>query len=186
MLVVFGFALLTLAAAIVVLFAMMGELSSRVPEPGAAQRDTTVRPVEDARIGHAPQVWPAGLPDPADAVLLVLSTACGSCKDVAGQLGTDPAHADWPEVAVVVSTAGKQTGEEFVTTHGLDRFPHYIDEGGEWTVGEFGVQLSPTALVLRSGRLASAHVFNDVTSLRNAIEEPSESEQIREQQKEVV
>jgi hypothetical protein len=185
MLVVFGFALLVLAAAIVVLFAMLGELSSRLPAPGAAQRDTRVRPVEEAKIGHVPDIWPAGLPDPLNAVVLVLSTACGSCKDVAGQLSAGPAHADWPEMAVVVSTAGRQTGQDFVEAHGLGRFPHYIDEGGEWTFGEFGVQLSPTALVLRSGQLASAHVFNDIASLRNAIE-LSESEQVREQQKEVV
>jgi len=206
MLVLFGFALLVLAAAMVVLFAMMGELSSRVPEPGSIQRDTTVRPVEEAKIGHAPGVWPEGLPDPAGAVLLVLSTACGSCKQVAEQLGADRAHTDWPELAVVVSTAGRQTGQEFVAAHGLDRFPHYIDEGGEWIMGEFGVQLSPTALVLRSGKLTSAYVFNDVASLRKATEnpienpveelveehidksigKPFETAEIREQRKEVV
>jgi hypothetical protein len=192
MLVVFGFALLVLAAAIVVLFAMMGELSSRVPEPGAARRDASVRPVENAKIGHTPGVWPAGLPDPLNAVILVLSTACGACEEIARQLSADPAHADWPEVALVVSTAGRRTGENFLAAHGLERFPHYIDEGGEWTSGEFDVRLSPTALVLRSGRLASAHVFNDVASLRDAIavSEPEQKEQQeelqKEQQKEVV
>jgi hypothetical protein len=197
MLLLFGFALLVLAAAMVVLFAMMGELSSRVPEPGATQRDTTVRPVEEARIGHAPGVWPEGLPDPAGADLLVLSTACGSCKRVAEQLRADPAHAAWPELAVVVSTAGRQTGEDFVAAHGLDRFPHYVDEAGEWTLGEFGVQISPTALVFRSGKLTSAYVFNDVAALRKATEnteelieenigKPFETAEIREQTKEVV
>jgi hypothetical protein len=187
-LIVFGFALLVLTAAIVVLFAMFGELSARLPEPGSAPiRDTNVRPLEDTRIGHAPDIWPTALPDSADAVLLILSTACGSCKDVAAQLSSDPGHTDWDKVGVVVSTAGRQTGETFVATNGLGRFRYYVDEGGDWSRGELGVQESPTALVFRAGRLTSGHVFNDVAALRNTIDnENSEAAHVQQQHKEVV
>lgn len=186
MLVVFGFALLVLAAAIVMLFAMFGELSSRVAEsPSAPVRDKRIQPLDDARIGLIPDSWPASLPGPSDAVLLVLSTACGACTDVAAQLRSD--HVGWDEVGVVISTSGRQMGEDFVETHGIGGFSHLVDEGGVWAREELGVQQSPTALVFRSGRLRSAVAFHDVTSLRSHVEEvDSQPAQDQEPHKEVV
>lgn len=180
MLVVFAFALLILAAAVVILFAMLAELATRVPERSTPARDPRVRPLEEARLGRAPDVWPAALPDVDRATLLVLSTACSSCRDVAGQLTVDPGHTDWADVAVVVSSASRQNGEEFVSQLGLDGFPVYVDEGGEWVTAEFGVQTSPGALVFRAGRLISAHVFNDVTALRSALETAQYEEPLKE------
>lgn len=178
MLFVFGFALLVLAAAVVMLFAMFAELAARIPAGSTARRNTTVRPLEEARLGHSPDVWPAGLRTGERSVLLVLSTICSSCDDVARQLVSDPGHSDWSEVSVVVSTGGRIKGEEFITHHGLERFPHIIDEGGAWTTGEFGVQSSPTALVLRDRRLESAYEFNDVAALRSAIDRQKEKEEV--------
>jgi len=59
-LVVFGVALLILAVAMVVLFAMMGELASRVPGPSAIRRDATVRSLDEAQLGSIPSSWPPG------------------------------------------------------------------------------------------------------------------------------
>ena len=173
MLVAFGFALLVLAAAVVVLFAMFAELAARVPAESSARRSRTVRPLDDARLGHSPVVWPAALPSGGRSVLLVLSTICNSCEDVARQLVFDPGHADWTEASVVVSTGDQASGEEFITHHRLEQFPRHVDEGGEWISGEFGVQSSPTALVFRDQRLVAAYEFNDVAAVRTVIDQAS-------------
>jgi hypothetical protein len=169
MLVVFAFALLILAAAVVVLFAMLAEVATRVPERSGQQRETRIRRMGGVRLGHAPEFWPDGLPDGERATLLVLSTACGSCQDVAEQLTSDPGHRDWTEMGVVVSTAGRVTGQEFVRDYGFEGIPVFIDEGGEWVEGQFGVHSSPGALIFRSGRLVAAHRFNDVAALRDVV-----------------
>jgi hypothetical protein len=174
MLVVFAFALLILAAAVVVLFAMLAELATRVPERAGAQRDPHVRHLDGARLGTGADTWPAALPTADAAVLLVLSTACSSCDDVARQLTVDPGHTDWTGVGVVISTAERENADAFVERHGLaGTFPVYVDDGGEWVGGQFDVRMSPSALVFRDGRLESAHTFNDVSSLRANLHTPT-------------
>jgi hypothetical protein len=77
-------AILVLAGAIVLLFAMFGELNSRVPE--MTGRKAFVRPLSDAPIGHVVAKWPAPLEqlNAGDrSVLLALSTACAACEQVA-------------------------------------------------------------------------------------------------------
>jgi hypothetical protein len=173
MLIVLGCALLVLAAGMVVLFAMFGELSARVDEAGMVRRSTEVRVLEKARLGQVPQSWPPSLPGPGDGTftLLVLSSACGSCADIATQLTTDPGHADWAGMGVAVSTAHRDTGADFVDRHGLARVPHYVDEGGDWVSGEFDVRFSPSALVFRGGMLAEAYMFHDVAALRATLDQ---------------
>jgi hypothetical protein len=163
MLVVFGCALLVLTAAVVVLFAMLGELVARLPDP---QRGPAVLPIEEAAIGRSPDAWPAALPDPQRCVLLVLSTACGSCANIAERLSEEP---DWEELGVVVSTAGRHTAEDFIARYGLARFRHYIDESGEWVGDQFQVRISPSALVFHAGRLTSAYTLNDPSGLRTLL-----------------
>jgi hypothetical protein len=169
MLVLFGVALLILAAGVVVLFAMLGELAARVPEPGAAQHVPTVRPLEEALIGHTATVWPESLPDARSAVLLVLSPVCGSCAEIARQLGERPGYAAWQELGVVVSAASRDAGLDFLARHGLQEFPNYVDEAGAWVGGAYGVRISPVALVLHGGRLAAAYSFNDIEALRQKV-----------------
>lgn len=172
LLLLFGAALLILAAAIVVLFAMLGELASRVPPPGATRRDPTLRPIKEARLGTVPLTWPTGLaPANGDgrAVVLVLSTVCAACSDIAAQLTEGPGHGDWRELAVVVSAGNRQAGEQFIAQHQLSAFRHYVDPGGDWVAGQFGVRISPSALVFHSGRLEAAYLFNDVAALRATV-----------------
>ncbi|WP_165970637.1 hypothetical protein [Actinomadura sp. 6K520] len=175
----FGAVLLILAAAVVLLFAMFGELTSRLPteREEAAARDPEIWPLEDARLGTAPAGWPgelaglaagAGDKDAARSVL-VLSTACSTCKDVAKQLSEELDRGAGGDMAVVVSTAERARGERFVQQYGLHRLTHYVDEGGAWVAEEFNVRMSPTALVVRDGRLESALVFQDVQALRTTI-----------------
>lgn len=168
MLVIFGFALLVLTIGMVVLFAMFGELSSRVAEPGPPARNTDIVPLDNTRLGHVPEIWAAGLPGERDglSVLLVLSSTCSSCEDIAAQLRENPGSARWDRTAIVISTARRLTGEDFANSYGLSQFPHYIDEGGKWVSGEFGVQSSPSALVFDGGQLIAAYIFHDVAALQ--------------------
>lgn len=168
MLIILGFAVLVLAGGMVVLFAMLGELSVRVAEAGLVKRSTEVRPLERVRLGAVPASWPPAIGEPGarDFTLLVLSSACSSCADIATQLTENPGHTDWADMGVVVSTASRERGEEFVAAHGLGRFPHYIDDLGDWVSGEFDVRFSPSALILRDGKLAEAYMFHDVAALR--------------------
>jgi hypothetical protein len=170
--IVFAFVLLVMAAALVLLFAMMGALASRVPDPDKpADRSQSVRPLEEARLGHSPAVWPTGLSRLASAdksLLLVLSTACGSCVDVAKQLSGDVARDQAGDIAVLVSCPGRDAGEDFVHRHGLAAVAHLVDEGGAWVKSEFNVMMSPTGLVFQDGRLESALMFADLDALRTA------------------
>ncbi|MBV9093700.1 MAG: hypothetical protein JO132_07470 [Streptosporangiaceae bacterium] len=171
MLVALGFAVLVLTVGMVVLFAMFGELSARVAQAGGRPRSTEVVPLEGARLGGVPDAWPGGLlaGGEAPSVLLVLSSACGSCLDIAGQLRDVPAGAGWDGMGVVVSTSHEQTGEEFVAGNGIGRFPHHVDVGGSWVTGQFGVNFSPSALVFAGGRLVAAYIFHDVAALRATV-----------------
>lgn len=192
MLVIFGLALLVLTIGMVVLFAMFGELSARVAEGGPQTRSTEIVPLENARLGHLPDIWPAGLPGDREdlSVLLVLSSACSSCDDIASQLHENPSHAQWDGMAIVVSTAHRLTAEDFIARHQLGRFPHYIDEGGNWVTGEFGVQSSPSALVFQRGTLLAAYMFHDVAALRTKLSQPEPPgvprQHDRQQQREAV
>jgi hypothetical protein len=172
MLIVFGVALLVLATAVVVLFAMLGELATRVDAQPTARRDPSIRPVPDARLGTVPAHWPDELRPAGGSglvVLIVLSSSCGTCIDIAQQLTHDPGHADWDDMRVVVSTLSRSTGEDFVAQNGLAGFPLYIDAGGDWLTGELGVRMSPCALVFGGGQLQAAYMFSDVSALRAKI-----------------
>jgi hypothetical protein len=174
--IVFGAVILILAAAIVLLFAMLGELNSRLPgDQSAARRGSDVFPLEDAALGVRPATWPAELPriDSADPrTVLVLSTACATCEDVAKQLDDELSGGGGGDMAVVLSTGDRQRAEDFMRRHGLHRLPVYVDEGGDWVGEELGVRVSPTALVMSSGRLESALIFQDVSALRAAVAQP--------------
>ncbi len=171
--VVFAFVLLVMAAAIVVLFAMMGELSARLPDAGNQVQDHSVRALEDARIGAVPDSWPTPLlgviHDGSPALILVLSTACASCEVVAAQLAAEPLAVGLDRTAVVVSCGTKVSGDDFLERHGLRRLPYYLDEDGAWVTGAFGVRTSPSALLISNGRLDTALVFEDIQSLRTAV-----------------
>jgi hypothetical protein len=166
-------AVLVMAAAIVLLFAMMGELTARLPRLGVGYRDPTVRPLPEVRIGARAAHWPSELLQFANqddaACLVVLSTACATCEDVAQQMAEHLSGGSQVPTGIVVSCADRRTGEEFVRRHGLDGFPVYVDEEGEWVSREFGARTSPSGLVLRQGVVDAAYVFGDMAALEKAI-----------------
>jgi len=176
MLLVLAVALLVVAAAVVVLFAMLGELASRVPDPATNRPTPIAEPYPDIELGRVAGDWPEGLPAASSCVLLVFSTMCNSCADVADQVAAHRAERAWPELGVVVTTGGRYRAADFIAEHGLSEVPHYVDDGGEWVSAEFGVRHSPLALVVRERRLVAAYGLNSVAALRRRIErdEPAE------------
>jgi hypothetical protein len=169
---------LVLAGAVVLLFAMLGELSSRMPASDADVR-RRVEAIEAARTGHRPDDWPAELAHIAEqeySLLLVLSSTCSSCEQVAGQvskmLDRGPAN-----LAVVVACPARERGEHFAGVHGIDRGVLYIDEDGAWSKRELGIDTSPAAVLFRSGRLQSGLLFWDLPAVLNAVGSMSTSDQ---------
>lgn len=188
MLVALGFAVLILTVGMVVLFAMFGELSGRVAQGGTTQRSTEVVPLEGMRLGHIPDTWPAGLMvgGEAPSTVLVLSSSCGSCRDIAEQLRDSPAEAAWDDMGILISTAHQETGDEFVASNRIGRFPHYVDVGGSWVTGQFDVNFSPSALVFQDGQLAAGYMFHDIAALRATITKASARLGLTQQDRETV
>lgn len=163
----FAFVLLFMAAAIVVLFAMLGELAARIPEPARTRFGSSIKLVEGARIGHVASWWPqqlAYLKEGRNAVLLVLSSACASCEDIGRQL-RQGADSRASEFGILVSCGNAESGQDFLSRHGIRKANSYIDRGGEWVRGEFNVMMSPVALLFKEGRLQTALVFDDLDAL---------------------
>lgn len=179
--ILFGVVLLLLVAAIVILFAMLGELASRIPPAAAA--DQAVRPIDTADIGAVAAEWPASLEDvrtqssQATAMLAVLSTSCTTCRTVAEQIAQEQRRAGRtrPGFAVVVSCPVDRVGEDFVERHGLGAVPHYVDAGGRWVAESFRVTISPSVLLLRNGVLTSALMFSDFTAMQDAVRQDAVS-----------
>jgi hypothetical protein len=166
MIYVLAFVVLLLAAAVIALFAMLGELYARL---GGAKGPTPT--LDEAKVGQQPAAWPKELSRVAtapDGLLMVLSTSCASCARVADQLRDRADPLPGYDTAVALSTPDQATADAFVAEHGLRPRSTFIDVRGKWVTGEFGVQTSPSALFLRGGRLDSALVFMDVDSLRDA------------------
>jgi len=163
---VFAFTLLVFACAIVLLFAMFGELASRVPESPRIAKRVPLRPVEGARIGHQSTSWPPKLERLATeerGILLVLSTVCASCADIAHKLGADPRFAR--DLVIAISCGSKEAGDAFVTRHGLQDIDHFVDLQGEWVREQFAIMVSPSGLFFSGGRLQSAYIFQDIDSV---------------------
>ena len=174
MLYVLAFVVLLLAAAMVALFAMLGELYTRV---GGAPPTTDSLP--EANVGQRPDAWPpelARLATAGDAALLVLSTACVSCNRVAEQLREAPDPLPGYVTGVALSTADDERAETFMRQYGLSGDAVYVDLGGDWVTKTFGVQTSPSALLLRDGQLVSAVLFTDIAALQSAAADKTSKE----------
>ncbi|WP_344610739.1 hypothetical protein [Dactylosporangium salmoneum] len=183
MMYVFGLVALVLAAGMVVLFAMLGELSARVGPGSAPQVESSVWVLTDVALGGVPSALPAGLSglnglDRLDrrgpSMLLVLSTQCRTCTSVGEQLRDNPDLADPATIGVVVTTGEASQGAAFIQRYNLGSIPNHIDLDGAWMRTQFGVNFSPTALVFRDGVLVSALGFTSVPALRAAVLDAAE------------
>ena len=159
----FGVALLLLACAVVLLFAMFGELAAKVG-PALDGAASHVGPLDGAKIGAVPSSWPEQLDQVQTAdhtLLLALSTSCSTCQKVAEQVSAQ----DRPGYVIALACPDQGTGAEFIRAHGLAGLPYYLDPAGEWLRTELGVQESPASLVFQHGQLVSARVFTDIRAL---------------------
>ena len=169
----FGFGLLVVAGAVVVLFAMLGELYARsggmegAGAPGGGSgtvrllRRSPRRVAAEAlarRSGGGRHGGPAG---GAGVQHLLQQLREG------GRRGRRPGRQR--DFAVLISTIDQERGEDFMSRHELAGLPHHIDVGGEWVAEELGVMTSPSALVFRHGRLVSALLFTDMAALSGAV-----------------
>ncbi len=173
--IVFGIVLLLLAGGLVLLFAMFGELASRLPEQQGGERSQDVWDLESGNLGAAPATWPAAIEShvtaPDHRMLFVLSTACAPCRGIATQLSEEISAGTVPDVALVISSADQDNADKFVRQYQLDKLPYHIDVGGTWVRTEFGVDTSPSALTIHDGRLESVVAFQDIHALRTVVDQ---------------
>jgi hypothetical protein len=160
-----------LSVGVVLLFAMMAELWSRLaPLAPLSGVVTAIRPLDEARIGASDIDWPIELsqvPLLADATLVVFSTSCATCREIAGQLSSRGSGGSrlLDSLFIVVSCPQEEIGEDFIQRYSLRDAPHIVDSRGEWTRTQLGVQTSPSALVFRNGRLEKAFTFGSAEAL---------------------
>ena len=176
MTVLVSIAFLVLTAAVVFLFAIVGELASRIPDADSAGAGHATA-LEDFHHGARAASWPAVLPGADEGrrtVLFVLSTACSTCNLVAAELVEHPSRDVGGRLGLVVVSPTVSIGEEFIDQQNLHDVPHFVDEGGQWVAGNFGVTLSPAALVFEDGELVRAFTFSSVTLLRDRIDSVKE------------
>lgn len=162
--IVLGVAVLVLAVAVVVLFAMYSELAARIPaEPSAP---VTAAEVSAARLGSRVS-WPAeldGMADATEALVIALSTTCASCEVVASQVRLLPARAE--ELALIVASGDVVRAADYVNRHELHAYPYYVDVGGKWLQRTLGVESSPVAIRVQHGIPQKAVAFGDLGAIR--------------------
>lgn len=169
--------LVLLAACIVILFAMFGELAAKGPSAGDGTSAPAgqVLPLTDAPIGKQLTSWPLAIGpvfSEARGLLLILSTTCSTCNVIAStlvnDLATGPPRCD--EIAVLVSCPDPESGERFVESHDLQGVPHAMDVGGDYSREALGLALSPVAILLSAGMVRGAVGFTSIGELRRFME----------------
>jgi hypothetical protein len=175
MMYIVAIALLLLTAAVVFLFAMMGELASRT---GNGQEPDWLRPVDGWRDDVTTADWPrelAALEDEPASALLVLSPICNTCDQIARSLVASPPRSP---IGLVISSNGRDSGHEFITRHGLGSFPHFVDDNGAWTTTTVGVKGSPTALLFYGGKITAAYTFSKTASVLQLLDSDTSTEEL--------
>lgn len=170
--VVFAIAILLLAVSVIVLFAMLGELASRL-QSTSASRDLSYQPLELADT-TIPGEFPSPLPSGLDTVV-ALSSACLSCrallrdaKDLFDALGS--------KGGVILACRSEEDGKGFLTQAGVSaarRSLIALDPGGEWLRHHLELDVSPSVIFL-SGADPRGFAFGSVQALRQLLAENSQ------------
>lgn len=154
--------LVLLTAAVLVLFAMMGELAARGTAPA---RPATTHPIDEAKVGARVHGLPAGFRD-APGILLVLSTTCGACDGLAAEAVQFFDKSDVELMGMLVSSSSEGTAAAFIGRHGLNRLPVAPDVSGKLSSGVLGVSVSPAAVAVdETGTIRAAAAFTDYQTL---------------------
>jgi len=170
---VLAVAVLVLTGAVILLYAMVGELAARFEESvlGNSVR-SFVRPLPDAPLNKSPKSWPAALTGISHArpgALLVFSTSCMSCERLAPLLPSAIESFPISDVALAIASPRRDLAESFVERHGLQLVRPWIDDGGKWLRDDVGVTTSPVCLIFDVGQLTAALSFSDFSILGDAL-----------------
>lgn len=167
----YGILILLLTFAIVVLFAMLGELSRRVGP------QTTVAEPQWRTIAHSqdpledPPGAVAGLLEQGVDHFIVLSCSCNTCHTIADQ----PQGIDGLGVptAILLSCADASAASDFQrdTRIGEATVPVINDLGGKFLMRQCGINSSPSVFRFKDGRIRGAYSFGSMAGLRMAIKE---------------
>jgi len=171
--------MIILAVAVVALFAMMGELVTRV-DSISAHNISSQRGVEDwatvleeFTAKSAPTSWPSELQSVRNLpskLVIVVSTSCRSCAHfLDGNLDI----LDGLSPALVVSCPSKDRADSFLKKHpvGNNGWPVYRDVMGQWSRDELGIDVSPSAVLFRDGEPLTAFTMTSAQSLAEAAAE---------------
>jgi len=159
-------AILLLTCAVIVLFAMMGEVASRLGDSVA--RPTTTRDLLDANLGKAPTWWPAPIDaDSPPSLALILSTSCQVCVKVSrslAELGPDSLS---DQTALVISCPNFDRGWSFAEEFALPNIGGtlVIDDRGEWARNELNIDISPSIVTFEGGTILAAYAFGSLDDL---------------------
>lgn len=166
--------LVLLTVAIVALFAMMGELASKVEAfRGGSYPEMTdwADSLDGISFDGAPTWWPeplAYLKDAPYGVVVVLSSSCRSCSYFAdGELGQlDPLNP-----AFVLSCPSADRGRAFLEHHSnlASQTALFIDDGGNWSREQLGLDVSPSAVLVERGEPIAAFTMSSPKELATVL-----------------
>ncbi len=159
--------LVLLTVAVAILFAMIGELSTRVTGSEARPQSGPVQQLAEARIGSSASGLPTSF-ERREGVILIFSTACHACQQLAPQAARF--FRDYPVqlVGVLISCATAEAGGQFVERYGITGVVTHLDINGELSTGVLGVSLSPAAVAVDAANIVrSAVAFASYSALAN-------------------
>jgi hypothetical protein len=170
-----------LALAVCVLFAMVGELATRVLKP------EEIRPIElpeaqpiekvkpGVRVASVPGPLlgrPGEIAAPEDFGIVVLTTVCTSCGSFARELSRSPKAAKLPTpLYVLISAPNREKAHEFAAETGVDALANITvlyDELGQWCHSGLGLNVAPSFLRVSEGQVRGAwqlQSFRDIPVL---------------------
>lgn len=156
-------AVVVLGVAVVLLFAMVGELGRSC----CAARQPEHERLELAAEG-ADGLLEGIFDNPVDTVV-VLSSVCSSCARFLADPDEIRRVLDGRRWAVIVSSPTVRAGREFAERLNIGEAPIFIDSGGRTCRERFGVQSSPTLLIFSNGRLTAGWQAVSLSSVQSVL-----------------
>jgi hypothetical protein len=167
--VLFSVALLVLSASMVIGFAMIGEVSSRIPL--AAQNDAFYA-IDDCPVGAERSAWiESTFGSNVVSDILVMSSSCSSCSMLLDD-APDLSEILGGGLAILLSCPTYEQGAAYADQR-LSYFPDnrvVIDVGGARSIEHLRVNSSPALVRFDSGLISGAWEFATIPGLRSLVE----------------
>lgn len=182
-------AIALIVMAIIGLFAMMGELTSKVDSLESLVQPQTSRDGDQEEWlqhwpakakGQSPDSWPAELahlPRQASALLVILSCACQTCSTFArgslSRLETLPCN-----VGFLISCPHPDAVGDFLRRHeALTTYPLATDMRGDWSRSQLDIDTSPSAVIFMQGAVTDVYTTSSPSSLASVVRQSLEAEE---------